>query len=233
MARDALFAAQMLLARMLLISGGSKSEGMPMTESDNITKNILANASKWEWPFRKLLMPKPWDEASSVLESSRHSMTRLTVQAKVAFPARMKREESVAYRRVHHWVPRVEIPDEFYGYRQVVWKNIYECGMTSDGQVRMEFIKPDRMALTFIKNRGSSVDGETICRVWQENTEEIARDAAGRHPEFRLDEESVHIFAFDGLAKVNYRHGMKQYEVWFNFGNDMVYVEKVNGDLNR
>jgi len=26
---------------------------------------------------------------------------------------------------------------------------------------------------------------------------------------------------------------MKQYEVWFNFGNDMVYVEKIKEDLNR
>lgn len=208
-------------------------ESAMTSDNDSIIKDVAANASKWKWPFFKSLIPKPWDDASSIQESSRRSMTRLTVQAKVAFPAKGKKVESIAYHRGHHWVPRVEIPDDFYGYRQVVWKNIYECGMTSDGQIKMEFIKPDRMALTFIKNRGSSVDGDAICRVWQEYTEDITRDAAGRHSGFRLDEESVHIFSFDGLAKVNYRHGMKQYEVWFNFGNDMVYVEKIKEDLNR
>ena len=56
----------------------------------------------------------------------RKSITRFSLEAKISCKGKYQKAETTAYWRSNHWVPDVDFPDEFYGFAEVSWTNVYE-----------------------------------------------------------------------------------------------------------
>ena len=52
-------------------------------------------------------------------------------------------------------MPDVDFPDEFYGFTEIPWTNVYQRAVTTDDDVRMEFIEPDPDTLADIREKGA------------------------------------------------------------------------------
>lgn len=204
---------------------------IPPKVVDCPAREVLALADKWNWPEKLRHVPKPWEKEARIHEAVRKAITRFSLEAKISCKGKYQKTETTAYWRSNHWVPDVDFPDEFYGFTEIPWTNVYERTVTADDDVRMEFIEPDPDALADIRTKGASVDAERICETWKDRTEDIRRCANKHDPRYRLLRECVRIFTFGNLVRLNYTCRGADCIVWFNLGNRQVYVEKGQGGV--
>ena len=199
---------------------------IPPKVVDCPAREVLALADKWNWPEKLRHIPKPWEKEAKIHEAVRKAITRFSLEAKISSKGKYQKTETTAYWRTNHWVPDVDFPDEFYGFTEVPWTNVYERSITVDDDVRMEFIEPDPDALADIREKGASVDAGRVCEAWKDRTEDIRRCACKNDPRYRLLRECVRIFTFGSIVRIGYSCRGAECVVWFNLGNRQVHVEK-------
>ena len=204
---------------------------VPPQEEDCPEREVLSQAEKWMWPSKWKHVPKPWEKEAKIHEAVRKPITRFSLEAKISCKGKYQKAETTAYWRSNHWVPDVDFPDEFYGFAEIPWANVYERAVTADDDVRMEYIEPDPDALADIRTKGASVDAERICETWKERTEDVRRCANKHDPRYRLLRECVRIFTFGNIVRLDYTCRGADCIVWFNLGNRQVHVEKGQGGV--
>ena len=153
-------------------------------------REVLSQAEKWMWPAKMKQVPKPWEKEAKIHEAVRKAITRFSLEAKISCKGKYQKTETTAYWRSNHWVPDVDFPDEFYGFTEIPWTNVYERTVTADDDVRMEFIEPDPDAVADIREKGASVDADRICETWKERTEVTLHCQSLRSPRRWLVEEA-------------------------------------------
>ena len=204
---------------------------VPPRAEDCSEREVLGQAERWMWPAKMKHVPKPWEKEAKIHEAVRKPITRFSLEAKISCKGKYQKTETTAYWRSNHWVPDVDFPDEFYGFNEIPWTNVYERTVTADDDVRMEFIEPDPDALADSREKGASVDADRICETWKDRTEDVRRCASKDDPRYRLLRECVRIFTFGNIVRLNYTCRGADCIVWFNLGNRQVHVERGQGGV--
>ena len=196
----------------------------PRDAEDHPEREILAKARGWNWPKLHWLMPKPWDEGVTIDDAERRAVTRLTIECEISFKGKFQKRERMRYTRSNNWVPDVDYPDEFYGFNEVAWKNIYENTQTAPSGLRMRFMSPRYNDLAWIEKQGASIGRDRICEEWESLEKSIQKSAEGKDRMFQLESETARILCFEGLVDLKYSRGGKGYRAWFNLDNGRVLV---------
>ena len=205
--------------------GGTRVGAMvPPRPVDHPEKDVIDRAKEWQWPKRGWFSLKPWDSGVTIDAAERHTLTRFALECEISCKGRFQKRETTVYSRSQNWVPSVDYPDEFYGFNDIAWRNVFEKTQTAGSDIRLAFMEPAYGELAWLESRYDTVSRDRICEEWEDRRRKIEETVLKIDPHYRLEREVARVYCFTGLVKIAYHHGLSHSVAWFNLGNGKVHI---------
>jgi len=221
-----------------IVGGGAVGFMVPPRPVEHPEEDVFRRAHEWQWPKSACLMLKPREKGVVIDVAERHVMTRLSLECEISCKGKYQKRETTLYTRSQNWVPSVDYPDEFYGFKDIPWQNVFEKTQTAGLDVRLAFMEPAFDELAWLEKRYGTVSRDRICEEWTDRRQQIEKLAAKDDPHYRIEHETARVYCFKGLVRIAYHSGPTDCEAWFNLGNGQVHITKgqsrqsVSGELS-